>query len=99
MSYSEEILKRDVDLIKNILKTSGFYFANIDTSVVRNEELNSIRLKLIIDQGKTARIKEVVFIGDKKIKNNRQLDSIASEEHKFWKLIYKQVYLNEILVK
>ena len=98
MSYSEEILKRDVDLIKNILKTSGFYFANIDTSVIRNEELNSIRLKLVIDQGKKARIKEVVFIGDKKIKDKRLLEVIASEEHKFWKFISKKVYLNERLI-
>ena len=42
MSYSQELLKRDIDLIKNILKTSGFYFASIETSVIQNEELNSI---------------------------------------------------------
>ena len=98
MSYSQELLKRDIDLIKNILKTSGFYFASIETSVIQNEELNSIRLKLDIDQGQKARIKEILFIGDKKIKDKRLLEVIASEEHKFWKFVSNKVYLNERLI-
>ena len=32
MSFTENQLKRDVDLIKNILKTNGFYFASVKSS-------------------------------------------------------------------
>jgi outer membrane protein insertion porin family len=98
MSFSVNQLKKDLDLIKNILKTNGFYFAKVDSSLIKNDELNSIRLKINVDQGEKARIKEIVFIGDKKIKDKKLLEVIASEEHKFWKFISNKVYLNQSLV-
>ncbi len=98
MSFSEMTLKKDIDTINNILKTNGFYFAKVNSSVIKNDDLNSIRLKIDIDQGKKARIKEIQFIGDKKVKDKRLLEVIASEEHKFWKFISRQVYLNESLI-
>jgi len=98
MSFSENLLNKDVNLIKNIFKSSGYYFVQINTSYVENKELNSIRLKLDIDQGEKAQIKEILFIGDKKIKDKKLLEVIASEEHKFWKIVSNKVYLNETLV-
>ncbi len=98
MSFTEEQLKRDVNLIKNILKTNGFYFASVKSSLFKNDELNSIRLKLEIDEGDKARIKEILFIGDKKIKDKKLLEVIASEEHQFWKFISNKVYLNQSLI-
>ena len=55
-------------------------------------------MKIEIDQGKKARIKQIQFIGDKKIKDKRLLEVIASEEHKFWKFISRKVYLNQSLI-
>ncbi len=98
MSFTENQLKKDINLIKNILKSSGFYFAKVNTSIVNNNELNSVRLKIDIDQGKKARIKEIVFLGDKKIKDKKLLEIIASEEHKFWKFVSRKVYLNQSLI-
>ena len=97
-SFTEDQLKKDINLIKNVLKTNGFYFADVDSSIVRNDELNSVRLKLVIDQGEKARIKQIVFIGDKKIKDKKLLEVIASEEHKFWKFISTKVYLNQSII-
>ncbi len=97
-SFTEDQLKKDINLIKNVLKTNGFYFADVDSSIVRNDELNSVRLKLVIDQGEKARIKEIIFIGDKKIKDKKLLEVIASEEHKFWKFISTKVYLNQSII-
>ena len=45
MSFSENLLNRDINLIKNIFKSSGYYFVEIDTSYIENEELNSIEIK------------------------------------------------------
>ena len=73
MSFTQEQLKKDMNLIKNILKTNGFYFANVTSSQSKNDKLNSIRLKLDIVQGDKARIKEILFIGDKKIKDKKLL--------------------------
>ncbi len=98
MSFSELLLEKDIDTINNILKTNGFYFAKVNSSLIKNEELNSVRLKIEIDQGKKARIKKIKFIGDKKIKDKRLLEVIASEEHKFWKFISRKVYLNQSLI-
>ena len=98
MSFSELLLEKDIDTINNILKTNGFYFAKVNTSLIKNDELNSVRLRIEIDQGKKARIQEIQFIGDKKIKDKRLLEVIASEEHKFWKFISRKVYLNQSLI-
>ncbi len=98
MSFSEFSLEKDIDIINNVLKTNGFYFAKVTTSQIKNEELNSVRLKIEIDQGKKARIQKIQFIGDKKIKDKRLLEVIASEEHKFWKFVSRKVYLNQSLI-
>ena len=98
MSFTEDQAQKDINLIKIYLKLM-VYFADVDiSSITRNDELNSVRLKLIIDQGKKARIKEIVFIGDKKIKDRKLLEVIASEEHKFWKFVTQKVYLNQSII-
>ena len=98
MSFTEDQLKKDIDLIKNILKTSGFYFAKVESSFIKNDDLNSVRLKFNIDLGYRARIKDILFIGDKKIKDKKLIEVIASEEHKFWKFVSNKVYLNQSLI-
>ena len=59
--------------------------------------MNSVRLKIDIDQGKKAKIQEIQFIGDKRIKI-KDYSVTASEEHKFWKFISRKVYLNQSLI-
>ena len=98
MSFSEEQLQKDITLVKNILKSNGYYFAKIESSLVKNEDLNSVELKLNIDEGKRARIKDISFIGEKKIKDKKLLEVIASEEHRFWKFISNKVYLNQATI-
>ena len=97
-SFTEINLKKDVNLINNLLKINGYYFSKIETSLVENDDLNSIKINLNIDLGEKARIKEIIFIGDKKIKDKKLLELIASEEHKFWKFISNKVYLNKSLI-
>ena len=98
MSYTEFQFNKDVNLIKNILKTNGYYFSKIKLTKEKNIEFNSIILNIDINLGKKAKIKDIVFIGDKKFKDKKLLELIASEEYKFWKFITKKVYLNQSLV-
>ena len=93
-SYVESLFLSDLNLIKNILKSSGYYFAEIKTTSSLNEEQNSIRLIYEVDLGKRAKIEEIQFIGDKKIKDRKLKNIITSEERKFWKFISQSVYLN-----
>ena len=93
-SYIESSFLSDLNLVKNILKSSGYYFADVKTTSTLNEEQNSTRLTYDIDLGKKAKIHEIKFIGDKKIKDRKLKNIITSEESKFWKFISQSVYLN-----
>ncbi len=98
MSFTENQLQSDIIIIENALKANGFYFSKVDPFKTVNKDLNSISLKIQIDQGEKAKIKEIIFIGDKKIKDKKLLEVIATEEHKFWKFVSNKVYLNENLI-
>jgi len=99
MSYNDFFLDKDINLIRNILKTSGYYFSSIKTSYSKNDELNSIKLKIEIDLGEKAKIKKISFLGNKIFKDKKLLEVIASEEHKFWKFISNNVYINKNLIE
>jgi outer membrane protein insertion porin family len=93
-SYIETIFQKDLNLIKNIIKGSGYYFAEIKTSLIKNEDRNSVRVIYDIDLGEKAKISEINFIGDKKIKDRKLRNVITTEESKFWKFISNKIYLD-----
>jgi len=97
-SFDEEILTADLNLINNILKSSGYYFADISTSKSLNKELNSVNLKINIELGEKAKIKKIIFLGEKVFKSKRLKEVITSEEHKFWKFVSTNVYINKELI-
>ena len=98
-SFDKELLAADLRLIQNILKTSGYYFSNITSSKNLNNKLNSVDLRINIDLGEKAKIKKIIFLGDKVFKDKRLKEVITSEEHKFWKFISSNVYINEELIE
>jgi len=93
-SYTKSLFLSDLNLVKNIIKNSGYYFAEVSTSSTLNEAQNSIRLIYDINLGKRAKVKEVQFIGNKIIKDRKLKNIITSEESRFWKFISQSVYLN-----
>ena len=97
-SFDEELLSSDLDLINNILKTNGYYFTKISSSKNINNSLNTVDLKIDIKLGEKARINKIVFLGEKIFKDKRLKEVIASEEHRFWKFISKNVYINQELI-
>jgi len=93
-SYIESSFKSDLNLIKSIIKSSGYYFAKIETKYLLNEIQNSVKLIYDIDLGEKAKINEIQFLGDKKIKDRKLKNVITSEESRFWKFISQTKYLN-----
>jgi outer membrane protein insertion porin family len=93
-SYIESEHLKDTNRIKNFVKASGYYFAEVKVSQINNNEQNSVQLIYDIDLGDRAKIKDIVFIGDKKIKDKKLKNIIASEENKFWKFISNKIYLD-----
>ena len=93
-SFIESKFKNDLVYLNNILKSQGFYFATIDTNSIINKEQNSIKIIYDIDLGKKAKIGQIQFLGDKKIKDRKLKNIITSEESRFWKFLSQSVYLN-----
>jgi outer membrane protein insertion porin family len=94
-SYKDSTFQSDLNLIRNIIKKNGYYFSEIKTFLTKNEELNSVRLVYDIILGEKAKIGEIVFLGDKKIKDRKLRNVIASETTKPWKFISNKTYLDE----
>ena len=97
-SFTKVLFENDLKKIENNLRLSGYYFSKIKSSIVNDEKLNSVKLNISIELGEKAKIKKINFIGDKKVKDKKLLEIIASEEHKFWKFVSKNVYLNQSLL-
>ena len=97
-SFVENKVKNDVDKITNILRSNGFYFADVKTKLKKNDN-NTVDLIYNINLGERAHIKKITFIGDKKIKDNKLKKIIVSEEAKFWKFISNKKYLDVNRIK
>jgi len=93
-SFNEYLIKKDRDLFINILKSNGFYFADVNVKKIENPN-NTISIVYNVDLGKRAKIRKIKFIGDKKYKNRKLFRIIASEEDKFWKFISNNKLLNQ----
>ena len=91
--FIENKVKRDVEIVNNILRTNGYYFAKVASKFIENEN-NTIDLIFDIDLGDKAFIKKITFIGDKKFKDNKLRKIIVSEETKFWKFISNKKFLD-----
>ena len=94
-SYQERLFQKDLNFIKNIIKKNGYYFSKIDTSLIPNVDQNSVQIIYNIDLGEKAKIRNIYFVGDKKIKEKKLKNIIVSEESKFWKLLSNKKYLDE----
>ena len=93
-SFTEFVAKKDRDLVLNILKNNGFYFAQVKLKKIENDN-KTVTLVYEIELGERAKIKKIKFIGDKKFKDRKLFRIIASEENKFWKFISDKKLLNQ----
>ena len=95
MSFNENLFKKDLNTIETILKSNGYFFSKISTNSLIDDVNNSIDIKINIELGKKAKIKQITFLGNKIFKEKELLDIITSEESKFWKFISNRVYLDK----
>ena len=89
----ESSISNDKNKILNSFKTSGYYFAIVETKIKKNLN-NSVNLIFDIERGDRASIKKIEFIGDKIFKNRKLLSIITSEEDKFWKFISNKKFID-----
>ena len=96
-SFIKSNLVKDVDIIKKLYSSAGYNFVKVETKVNRiNDE--KFDLMIEIDRGKKTKISSIKFIGDKKIKDKKLRDIVASEEDRFWKFISRNTNFNQRLI-
>ncbi len=96
-SFIKSYLVKDVDIIKKLYSSVGYNFVKVETKVnrINNEKFD---LMIEIDRGKKTKISSIKFIGDKKIKDKKLRDIVASEEDRFWKFISRNTNFNQKLI-
>ena len=94
VSYVESYFLTDLNYLKAVLRNIGYYFVEIEP-FKKEKDNNTIDLIYKIKLGEKAKIKKIIFLGDKKFKDKRLKSIITSEESKPWKFISKKKYLNE----
>ncbi len=95
--FVENNIKNDVLLIKKLLKSSGFYFSEVTTKIIDNNN-NTVDLIFDLNLGEKAFIEKIEFIGNKFYKERLLRNIIASEEKRFWKFLSKKKYINSELI-
>ena len=94
-AYVESDIKNDIEMVRSFYKSLGYYAAEVEArSQPIGTDTNRLNLIFSINKGEKYRRSKINFIGDKKVKYKRLRDVIVSEEHRFWKVISKNVYLS-----
>ncbi len=90
--FIESEVSKDILRIKNALNAQGYYFADVNSSIVENLN-NTLNLIYDIDMGDKSLVSRIVFTGNKIIKDRTLRNLITTEESRFWKFLSKNQYL------
>ena len=96
-SFIQNDLNEDLNTIKSLYASIGYNFSEVKAKIRKIDE-NNLDLIFEIDRGDVTKIFKISFFGDKKIKEKRLRDIIASEEDKFWKFITRNTRFSENLI-
>ncbi len=94
----ESKINEQINLLKNILKSYGYYFVELET-VIENNTNNTVNLTYNFDLGEIAKINKINFIGKKVYSDGILRNIIISEEAKFWKFITRNKFLDANRIK
>ena len=92
--FLQQNIKLQKNLLLNVLRGSGFYFADVEVKIIDNQN-NSIDLIYDFVLGNRAIIKKINFQGNKIFRDSKLRNVIKSEEGRFWKFITSNKYLDE----
>ena len=91
--FNEFFAQKDLAIIKSSLKKSGYYFVDVKSSLIENNN-NTVTLVYDIELGPKALIGKIVFLGNNNFKDNKLRKVIVSEEDRFWKFVSRKRYIN-----
>ena len=96
-SFIENNINNDIKTVKDLYSSLGYNFAKVETKIRKIDD-DSLDLIFDIDRGEITKISKISFTGDKRVRDKRLRDVIASEEDKFWKIISKNTKFSENLI-
>jgi outer membrane protein insertion porin family len=96
-SFIKNYLATDIEKIRQLYSSAGYNFVKIETKIRKIDNKN-LDLVFEIERGNQTKISKIIFTGDKKVREKRLRDVIASEEDKFYKFISKNTKFSKILV-
>ena len=96
-SFIENFLSDDINTIKNLYSSLGYNFSKINPKIRKIDE-RSLDLVFEIERGNITKISKISFSGEKKLRDKRLRDIVASQEDKFWKIITRNTKFSENLV-
>ena len=91
--FVENKIKEQTTLLKNILKSYGYYYVSLKSTIIKNNN-NTIDLIYDFDLGEIAKIKKINFLGNKVFRDSTLRNIIISEETKFWKFLTRNKFLD-----
>ena len=96
-SFIKSKISKDIELIRKLYSSIGYNNSKIETKIKKIDD-NNLNLIIELSKGSITKISSIKFIGDKKIRDKRLRDVIASEEDNFWKVISSNTKFSQNLV-
>ncbi len=88
-------MKQDVERIKQLYRTKGFYLADVSTDVKVEEATNRASVFFTIQEGRKIRVRRILFEGNEAISRRRLLRAMATKQAWWW--ITSGYYRPEVL--
>ncbi|MBI3615645.1 MAG: outer membrane protein assembly factor BamA [Candidatus Omnitrophica bacterium] len=73
-------LKEDLERIKQLYRTKGFYLADISHEVKVNEATNQATVFITITEGRKIRVRQILFVGNQNISARRLRKGMATKQ-------------------
>lgn len=88
-------LKQDIERIKQLYRTKGFYLADVKQEVKVDEPTNKATVFLTVDEGRKLRVRKILFEGNEHLSARRLRRAMATKQA--WGWITAGYYRPEVL--
>ena len=96
-SFIKSYVLSDLEKIKSLYSSAGYNSANVEIKT-NKITASSFDVLIEIDRGEKTKIRKINFIGNQSISDRKLRDVVASEEHKFWKILSRNTNFNKSLL-
>ena len=92
--FSEALLKKDIENIKDNYRDAGFFDVEVDTNISKISG-NALNVVINVSRKEKYKINRIFFIGNKKYKSSTLSDVVSSTENGWWKFLSSSSLVNK----